>query len=126
MMGRDPREAWGRKFEFYSKELNCTLTYLGTEGVQTAKVLCDNELAPDVLVLQDHGYGGNYASFGGENCFLHQAMQECLPKYILMDPEEPNNPLWLGYEQVTQTYLPEAYESLPQNRNARALFRRKK
>jgi hypothetical protein len=125
MMGRDPKDAWGRKFEFHSKELNCTLTYLGTEGVQTAKVLCHNGLAPDVLVLQDHGYGGNYASFGGENSFLHQAMQHCLPKYILMDPKERNNPLWPGYEQVTQVYLPEAYMSLPQNRNARALFKKK-
>ena len=125
MMGRDPKDAWGRKFEFHSKELNCTLTYLGTEGVQTAKVLCHNGLAPDVLVLQDHGYGGNYASFGGENSFLHQAMQHCLPKYILMDPKERNNPLWPGYEQVTQVYLPEGYVSLPQNGNSRALFMKK-
>ncbi len=58
MMRRNPKESWGRKFEFHSKELICTLTYLGIEGVQTAQILCDNELAPDVLVLQDHGYGG--------------------------------------------------------------------
>ncbi|GGE15651.1 hypothetical protein [Psychroflexus salis] len=125
MMGHEPAEAWGKKFEFQSKNLDCTLTYLGTEGVQTAKILCENELAPDVLVLQDHGGSTNYALFSDENSFLHQAMQNCLPKYILMDPTEAENTkIWPEYEQVTQVYLPKAYESLPQNRNPRALFKK--
>jgi hypothetical protein len=125
MMGHDPSEAWGRKFEFHNKNLDCTLTYLGTEGVQTVRILCENHLAPDVLVLQDHGCGGNYALFGGENSFLHQAMKHCLPKYILMDPTVAGNTImWPDFEQVTQAYIPKAYESLPQNRNSRALFKR--
>jgi hypothetical protein len=125
MMGHDPDQAWCKKFDFQSKDLDCSLTYLGTEGVQTAKILCENQLAPDVLVLQDHGYGGNYALFGGENSFLYQAMQNCLPKYILLDPTGAGDAkIWQGYEQVTQAYMPKAYESLPQNRNPRALFKR--
>jgi hypothetical protein len=125
MLGHEPSEAWARKFVLQSNDLNCTLTYMGTEGVQTAKILCENQLAPDVLVLQDHGFGGNYGSFGGENSFLHQAMQHSLPKYILMDPSGAGNTImWPGYEQVTHAYLPKAYESLPQNRNPRALFKR--
>ncbi len=125
MMGHEPSEAWGRKFEFHTKKLDCTLTYMGTEGVQTARVLCENQLAPEVLVLQDHGGCTNYALFGGENSFLHQAMKNCLPKYILMDPTgAEDTKIWPGYEQVTQAYMPKAYESLPQNRKPRALFKK--
>jgi hypothetical protein len=125
MMGHEPSKAWARKFDFQSNDLNCTLTYLGTEGVQTARILCENQLAPDVLVLQDHGGCTNYALFGGENSFLHQAMKHSLPKYILMDPTgAEDTKLWPGYEQVTQAYMPKVYESLPQNRNPRALFKR--
>lgn len=127
MMGCDPKEAWARKFDFCSKDLNCMLTYLGTEGVQTVKILCENQLAPDVLVLQDHGGSTNYALFSGENSFLHEAMQNCLPKYILMDPTgAEDTKIWSGYEQVTQAYLPKVYESLSQNKNPRALFKREK
>lgn len=126
MMGREPADAWGKKFEFQSKDLDCTLTYLGTEGVQTAKILCENELAPDVLVLQDHSGCTNYALFSGKNSFLYQVMQNGLPQYILMDPTEAENTkIWTEYEQVTQVYLPKVHESLPQNRNPRALFKKR-
>ena len=125
MMGHEPSEAWARKFEFQSNDLDCTLTYMGTEGVQTARILCENHLAPDVLVLQDHGGCTNYALFGGANSFLHQAMKHSLPKYILMDPTgAEDTQIWPGYEQVTQAYMPKAYESLPQNRNLRVLFKK--
>lgn len=125
MMGHDPAEAWGKKFEFQSKNLDCTLTYLGTEGVQTAKILYENQLTPDVLVLQDHGGCTNYALFSGENSFLHQVIKNSLPKYILMDPTgAEETKIWPGYEQVTQACLPKVYESLSQNRNPRALFKR--
>jgi hypothetical protein len=125
MMGHDPAESWGKKFEFQSKNLDCTLTYLGTEGVQTTKILCENQLTFDVLVLQDHGGSTNYALFSGENSFLHQVMKNNLPKYILMDPTgAEDTQIWPGYEQVTQAYLPKVYESLSQNRNPRALFKR--
>jgi hypothetical protein len=125
MMGKDPSKACGRKFEFHTKNLNCTLTYLGTEGVQTARILCENQLAPDVLVLQDNAGCTNYALFSGENSFLHQAMKHSLPKYILIDPTgAEETKIWSGYEQVTQVYIPKAYKSLPQNRNTRALFKK--
>lgn len=125
MMGHDPAEAWGKKFEFQSINLDCTLTYLGTEGVQTAKILCENQLAPDVLVLQDHGGSTNYTLFSGENSYLHQVMKNSLPKYILMDPSgAEDTQIWLGYVQVTQVYCPKVHESLPQNRNPRALFKK--
>jgi len=126
IMGHEPADAWGKKFEFQSKDLDCTLTYLGTEGVQTAKILYENQLALDVLVLQDHSGCTNYALFSGKNSFLYQVMKYSLPKYILMDPTEAENTkIWPGYEQVTQVYFPKVYESLPQNRNPRALFKKK-
>jgi len=125
MFGHAPEDAWAWRFEFKSNHLDCTFNYLGTEGVQTAKILADNQLFPDVLVLQDHGGCTNYTMFGGDHSSLFQAMQNTLPKYILMDPTGAENTIiWPGYEQVTQVFLPKVFQSLPQNGKPRALFKR--
>lgn len=122
---KDPAKAWGKRIVFKDDQLNCTLIYLGTEGVRTASILQQNNISIDVLVLQDHGGSTNYELFSSNDSSLHKVMQSNLPRYILMDPTgAEDTELWRGYKQVTQPHTPKIYESLPQNKKPRALFKR--
>jgi hypothetical protein len=120
-----PRYSWGRKYQFSGVDNNCTFCYLGTEGVQTAANLLDNNIIPDVLVFQDHGYLFNYDLFRRPNSPLYQVMKENLPNYILIDTTEGANTVpWTNYVQVTKSYQPPVFMSLSQNQEPRALFKR--
>jgi hypothetical protein len=98
-----------------------SLIYLTTEGVQTIKVLINNDIIPDVLVLQDHGFGSNWTEFYGIHSPLYKALEHNLPPYILKEPECA---IWPGYSQVTTPYLPPPHFSQPQAKNHRALFKK--
>jgi hypothetical protein len=120
-----PRLGWGRKYQFSWEDKNCTFCYLGTEGVQTAAILIENNIIPDVLVLQDHGYSTNYDLFSGPNSPLYQVMKDNIPNYILIDTSRAGNTVpWPNYVQVTKTYQPPVFMSLSQNQDRRALFKR--
>lgn len=95
--------------------------YLQTEGIQTASVLLENNIFPDVIVLQDHGF----TMFSGSNSRFYLAMLAHLPKYILINPNESGSTeIWPGYIQVTNSYVPDIHESIPQNQTPRALFKK--
>jgi len=122
-----PDTAWGRLIRInQSLQLNkyFDFYYLGTEGVQTAEILIENKIIPDVLVIQDHGFGGNWAEFGGVDSPLYKVMKNNLPEYILSNPD--NEMLWPGYKQVTETYNPGLPDANPmQLMNQRELYKRK-
>jgi len=122
----NPENAWGRKVVFklpmYSDQ-NFDFYYLGTEGVKTAEVLLENSIYPNLVVLQDHGLGGNWTSFGGADSPLYLVMSNRLPEYLLAETRdtEGNIHIWPGYVKVAQPNPPSAN---PQLFNQRTLFKR--
>ena len=122
----NPIYSWGRKIKInHSNELNKTFDfyYLGTEAIKTAEILIKNKIYPDVLVLQDHGFGGGWAVFGGENSPLYTVMRNDLPTYILLEPGG-NTDIWPGYIQVTKPYAPGIQNANAMHMNKRALYKR--
>lgn len=118
--------AWGRKVAFKhpkKTEQNFDFYYLGTEGVKTAEILLENKIYPNLVVLQDHGYGGNWTSFGGADSPLYKVMSNHLPEYLLAATPDTggNTHIWPGYEKVAQPNPPSAN---PQVFNERTLFKR--
>ncbi len=75
--------------------------FLGADGVATFDALfCQvNSLAPHAIVLQDHGFGGNYTSFG-KGGLMARIANRCnvFPKYLLV---AQNTTAWIGYERVS-------------------------
>jgi len=120
-----PRYAWGRLLEFKPKNKSFQFYYLGTEAVKTVSILIENGIHPDVLVLQDHGFGGNWTVFGRENLHLYNSMINHLPEYILLDPKG-NTDIWPGYKQVTKTYIPGILNANSAYTAKRALYKRVK
>ena len=66
-----------------SKQRVCLIN-LGTEALQTFRILTDRGFRPRIIVLQDHGTGGNWdgAGFGGRSR-LHAAAGHHLPELHL-------------------------------------------
>jgi hypothetical protein len=89
--------------------------YFGTEGVQTLHRLRACGIAPAVVVAQDHGFGGNWTTFGGGESPLLNAALGAPPRFLYVGQgTEP----WPEYEQVTDFCLRSGAEhALP-----RALF----
>ena len=122
----NPINSWGRKTTFKHPHTNqkCfDFYYLSTEAIKTMEVLIQNDIVPDVLVLQDHGFGGNWSTFGDESSPLYQVMQDNLPEYILIAPEG-NTVLWPGYKQVTKTYSPKLNDANSMYSCRRELFKK--
>lgn len=82
---------------FFFRQLNLTLIYLKTEAIQTLKVLQKNNLFPDLIVLEDPNYGGEWTSFGGNSKLFKAAKHK--PGFIYV---AQNTTPWPGYIQVTE------------------------
>ncbi len=72
---------------------------LKADGIATYDALFANRgKAPNVLILQDHGFGGNYNWFGREGALNKIAIAaNCFPHYILC---ADNTHIWEKYEKV--------------------------
>lgn len=133
----DPEIAGGLSFEIalpnLVNEQVAEVTYLNTEAVGTAKILLENGIRPDVVVLQDHGFGGEWTRFDGE-LFRNQFAPDYLPEYLYVAVDGPTSDPWPGYSQVTEPFNPEKQvilpgffcpeKYLPMHKNSRALFKR--
>ena len=109
----------------FERELNLTdehgcdrfaVITLKADGIATYDALfANNSKAPDVLILQDHGYGGNYSQFG-RNGALNQIAKttNCYPHFLMV---ADNTAPWEGYEKIPD--LQHAY-----HRYLRWLYRR--
>jgi hypothetical protein len=73
---------------------------------------------PYAVILQDHGFGGNWSQFGGRDSPLWQtaAASSNLPTWLLVG--EDTDP-WPGYERRSSPAAPSGM-----HRNHRSLFRR--
>jgi hypothetical protein len=80
------------------------LIYLATEGHQTYQNLLGTVLQPDLVVLQDHGFGGNWRDFGGESPMYRMAHAAgALPLWVFS--AGLNTQVWPGYEWAGQSLL---------------------
>jgi hypothetical protein len=80
------------------------LIYLATEGHQTFGRLLGTALQPDLVVLQDHGFGGNWHDFGGESRMYRMACAvDALPSLLFSAGE--NTRVWPGYEAIGEPVL---------------------
>jgi len=121
----NPENAYGFKHVFSSGHSNkqFEIIYLGTEAIKTCEILVNTGCKPDIIVLQDHGTGGNWSYFGirdGEPSSLYKTLNEkgSLPKYLLAKADNQENRTWPGYLQVTDPYTILG----SQHQNERALF----
>lgn len=74
------------------------LIYLGADGIATYDALyCQPScLAPYGLLLQDHGFGGNYDKFGSGGLMERIAIKtRVFPEWILSDRDE-----WAGFNRI--------------------------
>jgi hypothetical protein len=56
---------------------------------------------PYAILIQDHGFGGNYDTFGRYGLLANLAAQaNTFPTYLLAPSQERNTRIWLGYERV--------------------------
>lgn len=77
------------------------IIFIGGEGVATYDALfCQGDARPPFgLLLQDHGFGGNWTEFGGKTSPLWRlASRYATPEWLLVGQ---GTDLWPGYEQVS-------------------------
>lgn len=80
------------------------LIYLATEGHQTYSRLLGTALQPDLVVLQDHGFGGNWRDFGGDSPMYRMAQAAgALPPLLFSAGE--NTRVWEGYQAIAEPIL---------------------
>ena len=106
----------GSKFfglRFFFRQLNLTLIYLKTEAIQTLKVLHKNNLSPDLIVLEDPNYGGEWTAFGGDSKLFKAASDK--PRLIYV---ANNTQPWPGYVRVTDGRVDNSSE----HRQERSLY----
>lgn len=72
---------------------------LKADGIATYDaVFANRRKAPALLILQDHGFGGNYNWFGRDGALNKVAKAtDCFPQYILC---ADNTQIWENYDRV--------------------------
>ena len=83
-----------------------SVLFLGADGIATYDALfCQHgrRIEPFGMILQDHGFGGNYSSFGAGG-LLHQIAERAnvFPRFILVN--ERNTRLWRGYGRIEDVH----------------------
>ena len=76
------------------------LLFLGADGHATYDALfCQSDShAPFAILLQDHGFGGNFSDFGQGGLMCNIAMRtNCLPELLLV---AENTHAWEGYTPI--------------------------
>ena len=100
------------------------ILFLMADGIATYDALFANRgRAPDVLVVQDHGFGGNYNYFGREGHLARIAREtDTLPDLILCNVIEN---VWDGYD-IYRHVCPDRSEGLKRflfHRSGSSLYR---
>ena len=98
------------------------MTFLGGDGIASYDaIFCNGHVKnpPFVLVLQDHGFGGNYDRFGAGGLLERiSERSNVFPEYLLVADQYTAS--WAGYERVPNL------QSVPGGmyRTQRSLYRR--
>jgi len=91
---------------------------VGGDGIATYDALfCQAHSTPPAyaIVLQDHGFGGNWTHFGGDSLLWQLAAARPPPWLLVAD----NTQAWPAYERVSSP------DTGGMHGNARALFQRR-
>ncbi|MCH1583497.1 MAG: hypothetical protein L7S63_10295 [Flavobacteriales bacterium] len=90
-----PDQAFGTKLTLKQEQKeNITLHYLCSDGVGTLALAAKTMGTPDVIVIQDHGMGGNWDQFGGPSRLYETAQTHGCPPYVFL---AENTEGWPGY-----------------------------
>ena len=98
-------------FESDDLKRRFSLIYLGADAFATYDILFQNYKIPTAIVIQDHGFGCNYNSFGGEGALFEIASKlKAFPKYML---RSTNTVCWKDYYQplVYSEFLPQTHSN---------------
>jgi hypothetical protein len=97
-----PEDAFGFKVILKNQKIEVDFTFLRTEAIRTYEILSELGIYFDIVVLQDHGFGGNWTRFGGENEILTIARNYKVPELLyIADNTDP----WPGYTLKTDFEL---------------------
>lgn len=113
-----PSNAFGFVCSVAGEAGTVELVFLATEATRTYSLLLERSIRPSVIVLQDHGFGLNWARFGGASP-LYEASRppEMLPAHLLV---AENTLPWPGYGQASSY----SHMSEQMHDHARAVFAR--
>ena len=109
-----PHHAGGQRFILKSKSgKECTLDYLCTEAVKTYEIITRHCGKLNLIVLQDHGFGGNWGYFGAPNDnhplspeLYNAALKHGFPDYIFCTRAgEGNTEAWPNYNLIPELHL---------------------
>ena len=97
------QKSFGVKFKLRKENKILNFYFLGTEGVATCKVLLKAGFNIQVMVLQEHGFGGGWTKFEGDST-LYQTHKNsrALPKMLLV---AENTSPWPGYANTNMPVL---------------------
>ena len=97
-----PENAFASIFKIQKGTQSWNLFYFGTEGIKTYKILLNNNIKPDVVIVQDHGLGCFWTEFSGRSYLYEMAEDaECLPRYIVLGL---NHEPWPYYTPVSKPF----------------------
>lgn len=100
-----PSRAFGFMCDLHiHPERSTRLIYLATEGHKTYQNLLGTRLQPDLVVLQDHGFGGNWRDFGGFSPMYRMARAASALPPLLFSAGE-NTRVWPGYQAIGEPLL---------------------
>ncbi len=82
---------------FYSS-INLTLIYLKTDAIETYQILQNQKIFPNIIVLQDHGLGGQWTRFCGDSMLYNVSKVKPTLLYVHREP-------WPNYKPVSKYHI---------------------
>ena len=102
----NPETAYGIHFSLISlKGKTVQLYYWGTEAIKTYYLLLLNGIIPNIIVLQDHGFGGNWSIFGTAKSKMYgiAKVENYMPELLFVSKEGiGSGGCWPEYEAMTE------------------------
>lgn len=97
----NPRKAYAITSELsFEDQQPLRFHFFRTEAVQTYENLLAIDIIPSIVVIQDHGFGGNWTRFGGANEMFRLALQyRSMPEFLLV---ADNSEAWPGYVAMSR------------------------
>jgi hypothetical protein len=97
-----PKHAYASIYKIKKGKQSWNLYFFGTEAIGTYKILLQNNIKPEIVVVQDHGLGCFWTEFAGDSYLYNCAYKaKCLPRYILLGLKQDP---WPKYASVSKPF----------------------